>query len=705
MFGAVSITEFSAGSSRRRERPLTYRRLTVASLLVVCVCSLTLLFGCAPHIDQLVLPDKSDTTGQADQPIAEVVDNKGTEGELCRPDLSCNPGLVCVVGRCQNPNAADAAHDLTDSVGSDVSDLSADAISADAPSDAPADALADVADDSQDTVDIQLGETIQGEQCKQASDCESGACKVIFGFTKMVCSVDALTCVYSELDELKYSKTGVCTGEKTIQICSEGTWTDDVACPFQQPICVTDRCTWCVPDQLFCSQPDTVAQCSPDGLGITSTFKCPTACNLSQPGNSLSDKCHASCKPASKAGCSGDSYWECNGGGTEWVLTPCPAQQICVGEGFCVAEPFTVLYTDTRITAFGRPRVTALTSGEQTLLFVGFRTEGQNEGTVQGDLSDIRSVVWNPGAKTISPFSFLSAPQNGEQSEFELDGQTGLTGKSAFATWSDRLGTSASNLSGRWHDHTGKIVGGVLTFANSSHFQYSSDAAVFGENKVAVVWSEFKSGDTDAIKAMILDTTANPILTTVDQKQPLGLALRRPMIAPVGQNRFTIAWRDADAFNVQCLTSDGALVLADGPINWSVTSAAGPAVAGRHGGTSVVLWSQSDGLRFALVDGSCKKGTELTVTGNHQADKFAVAIWGGGNFVVVYAAVDEQNPTKDGIFAQIYSSSGTLLQGPIRVSQPRADRGELDVAAYGENSFVVVWKSERKILGRLFSAP
>ncbi len=129
-----------------------------------------------------------------------------------------------------------------------------------------------------------------------------------------------------------------------------------------------------------------------------------------------------------------------------------------------------------------------------------------------------------------------------------------------------------------------------------------------------------------------------------------------------------------------------------------------PAVAALGNGGYVVVWSSAEssdydsqtdirGQRY-LADGSPAGGEFLvnTTTEGYQ-DTAQVAGLKGGGFAVVWES-GGQDGSGDGIYAQVYTTTGVKLGGEVRVNTTTDENQRRpDVAALANGGFVVVWHS------------
>jgi len=178
-----------------------------------------------------------------------------------------------------------------------------------------------------------------------------------------------------------------------------------------------------------------------------------------------------------------------------------------------------------------------------------------------------------------------------------------------------------------------------------------------------------------------------------------------------GSGNFVVVWgsdgQDGSGVGVFGQRYDSAGSEAGGEFqvnSWTTGYQGGPAVAADEAGNFVVVWfsdgqdASGDGVfgqRFnsagGLVEGEFRINTYTT--GDQRFP--AVAADDSGDFVVVWHSDANQDGSFDGVFAQRYSSTGSLVGSEFRVNTYTTnDQRFPAVAADGSGNFVVVWASD-----------
>jgi len=205
------------------------------------------------------------------------------------------------------------------------------------------------------------------------------------------------------------------------------------------------------------------------------------------------------------------------------------------------------------------------------------------------------------------------------------------------------------------------------------------------------------------------------------------LGQNTPAVASDGVGNFVVVWRsrdqDGNVYGIfgQRFDAFGAPRGAEFRVNsYTTGSQIAPAVASDPAGNFVVVWGgygQQDGSIYGIFgqrfDASgAPAGSEFGVNSYTTGLQFvpAVAMDGGGNFVVVWQSVGQDGDGR-GLFGQRFNAVGAPLGSEFAVnSYTTGSQYHQSVAATPSGDFVVVWQSTGQdgdasgIVGRRFSS-
>jgi hypothetical protein len=130
-----------------------------------------------------------------------------------------------------------------------------------------------------------------------------------------------------------------CAGSQSQKTCLEsGTgWSSDTTVCEGSDVCWEGSCQLCVPQQSFCLDGTTTAQCDGDGLGYSQTAQCP----IGEACHELTGSCREPvCEPFSTNCADAFHVSYCLPSGTGWTedTTTCMSQHLCY-EGQCIYAP------------------------------------------------------------------------------------------------------------------------------------------------------------------------------------------------------------------------------------------------------------------------------------------------------------------------------------------------------------------------------
>jgi hypothetical protein len=186
-------------------------------------------------------------------------------------------------------------------------------------------------------------------------------------------------------------------------------------------------------------------------------------------------------------------------------------------------------------------------------------------------------------------------------------------------------------------------------------------------------------------------------------------AQEAPSVAKLSGGGFAVTWQsdaqDGDWYGIygQVFDSSGNKVGSEFQVNTYISELqVFPSVAGLSGGGFVVTWdsvgqdSSGDGIYGQIFDSSGSKvGGEFQVNTYTKDDQSFSSVAGlsGGGFVVTWESYD-QDGSDWGVYGQVFNSSGNKVGSEFQVNTYTTDyQGFSSVAGLSGGGFVVTWES------------
>jgi hypothetical protein len=254
---------------------------------------------------------------------------------------------------------------------------------------------------------------------------------------------------------------------------------------------------------------------------------------------------------------------------------------------------------------------------------------------------------------------------------------------------------------------------GVEVPANSYTTNSQSVPAIASDGiggNFVVVWDSFsQDGDSDGIFGRLFGFAGLPAATDFQVNTYTTNSQDSARVAMNGSGNFVVVWRSSGQDGSQGgifgqrFDHLGAKVGSEFQVNTHTTySQTEPDVAMDDAGEFVVVWTSfgQDGYAYGVfgqrfTSAGAKAGPEFPVNTHTTGDQVepAVAMSGGGNFVVVWESYD-QDGSGGAIFGQRYDAGGTRLGGEFAVNSYTTNQQTFPtVATNRHGDFVVAWSS------------
>jgi len=518
-----------------------------------------------------------------------------------------------------------------------------------------------------------------GAPCADDGDCQSGACKPVLGGTGSVCAPSADHCVRQDTSLVYTTDEQSCEDRNGTRACVGGEWVLN-ECTVTAPLCEAGSCITCLADELRCLSYEQIVQCNGTGTGWDLMGYCDYTFNNVHCYTGLLF-CAAGppylCDSGAIRGCSGGyAYLQCGASG-ELPLerVQCGAGEICADPGECLVPPFDFLIEDPPSDVFVRD--VTVTEGPSS-------TTATLTWSGAFALNDLELRVLDLDSLS---FDYSGVMGTGRSPRMATSGN--LSNFGHLATWYAEIPPATNEeVYIRWFNADGSPAGSEA-MVGAGRF---AAGVVLGVYKGAVVWDDM----TSQVVGRFLDQTGPDIDFTVGSRGSIYAAF--PDAAPHADG-FIVVWTlDIQSVYTQCFDSSGTAVLGSPLV---VASGGGqqtaPIVAGAPGQGAVVVWEDVNAaIRAQRIGTNCQLvGGSIEVTSTHE--RKAVAMWPDGRFVVAFeeTEIDSFGRQREAIFAKTYSASGAL-QMTYRVTPVGINANDgLGVAAWGTDSFVVVWTNDR----------
>ena len=146
-------------------------------------------------------------------------------------------------------------------------------------------------------------------------------------------------------------------------------------------------------------------------------------------------------------------------------------------------------------------------------------------------------------------------------------------------------------------------------------------------------------------------------------------------------------------------------VESSGSIPTSLKIRMNPVIAADASGGFIITWKSTSTLdgsgagifaqRFAANDAPVGGEFQVNTTGSGNQDKPTIAMAGDGHFVIAWKSGNDQDGDKGGIYAQIFSATGTKTGGEFRVNTTTAEDQDVpSISMDGNGAFTIAWTSK-----------
>jgi hypothetical protein len=240
--------------------------------------------------------------------------------------------------------------------------------------------------------------------------------------------------------------------------------------------------------------------------------------------------------------------------------------------------------------------------------------------------------------------------------------------------------------------------------------RYPSVTGLTGGGFVVTWQSDGQDGNGFGIYGQVFDNSGNMVGTEFRVNTYTTNEQADPSVAGLTGGGFVVTWQsdaqDGNGFGIygQVFDNSGNMVGTEFRVNTYTTGwQCWPSVAGLAGGGFVVTWTSSDqdgngfGIYGQIFDSAgTKVGSEFrvnTCTGGSQTGSLIAGLTGGG-FVVTWNS-DGQDGSGDGVYGQVFDSSGTKMGEEFRVNTyTNNGQSSSSVAGLTGGGFVVTWNSD-----------
>ena len=261
--------------------------------------------------------------------------------------------------------------------------------------------------------------------------------------------------------------------------------------------------------------------------------------------------------------------------------------------------------------------------------------------------------------------------------------------------------------------------GGFQTTPNAAAHQVATNAA----GNTVVVYEDTNNGG--AIIARMYDATGTAVGAAFQVNTGAGVSPGQPVVAIDTSGKFVITWtssgQDGSGEGVQARFYDASGTALTGEVavnQWTTGDQSTSAVAISPTGQVVISWTTTYALRsntdigareFDLTGaGIGSEGQVSSALSTANCINGSLAFGGNGSLVAVW---QQANGLNWEVYAQRFSSPGTLVSSPIKVNSGVTSGAPIpDVSADASGNFVVVWTttvgggSKTDVFGRVFNA-
>ncbi len=253
---------------------------------------------------------------------------------------------------------------------------------------------------------------------------------------------------------------------------------------------------------------------------------------------------------------------------------------------------------------------------------------------------------------------------------------------------------------------TGDVL--VNTFTNSHRIDPA--VASLANGNVAVVWSSFdQDGSMQGVYAQLFSPTGQKIGGETSVNQTTAYNQRTPAVAGLSDGRFVVLWiseqqRFENSVDVYArfFSPNGGAAGSEFLINTGTNICANPSVAASSDGRFTVAWGQKDlevttkswDIFARTVSSAGTGGTVGRVNTWTYGDQYAPRISSAGtDYLVVWTSLG-QDGSREGVYGQFLSGSGSLAGNEFRVNTTTVSQQlHPTVASDGASRFLVAWTS------------
>ncbi|MDX8355765.1 tandem-95 repeat protein [Cognatiyoonia sp. IB215182] len=374
------------------------------------------------------------------------------------------------------------------------------------------------------------------------------------------------------------------------------------------------------------------------------------------------------------------------------------------------------------------PSVTALANGH---FVVTWESNGGQQGDTSE--SAIKARIFDENGDEIVSEFLVNEFTNGVQSWPSVTALTNghfvITWQSDDAQQDD---TSSTAIKASIFDENGvEIVSEFVVNEFTDGPQRLPSVTALTDGQFAVSWESLdqQQGDTDwAIKASIFDATGSEIVSEFLVNEFTNGAQHDPSITALTNGHFVVTWASWDqqqgdtsstAIKARILDTDGNEIVTEFRINEFTNSAqTNPSVTALADGNFVVTWMSNDGQQGDASGGGIKASI-FDANGDAIASEFlvneytthyqsypSVTTLANGHFVVTWASKGSQQGDDDyAIKARIFDATGNEIVSEFLVNEvTHGPQWDPSVTALADGGFVITWESGDRQQGDASSA-
>ncbi len=285
---------------------------------------------------------------------------------------------------------------------------------------------------------------------------------------------------------------------------------------------------------------------------------------------------------------------------------------------------------------------------------------------------------------------------------------------SFVAVWADfadgpAFGTSFGVSARRFDSGGNALTGNVQVNSYTTGRQNWPSVASRADGSFMVTWTNSPDNTTSGqdISGRLFDSDGTPLTDEFTANTTTADTQAQSTVAALSNDGFVITWIGVNAgtaFDVfaQRFDEDGVALGTEFAVNSNLTlSQELPSAAATSDGFIVAWGSQDcDGNQFGVCaqrfdNSGAKVGTEFTVntyTTDNQTQP-AVAVNSDDSFVITWMS-DGQDGSRNGIYAQRFSSMGVAVGTEFPVTQTTDGDQKYPTVSFGQGGFVVAWQDK-----------